>query len=66
MSIYDDMAPAHRQDYADKRRIDDLRRIIEAFIADPPSRADEHSLVALQAPLELLRADSERIDGVWD
>lgn len=60
------MDEAHAEDYADKRRIDDLCRAIEAFMADPPSRAHEESVVALRTPLRLLKDDAAHIVRVWD
>jgi hypothetical protein len=60
------MYEAHKADYAEKHRMDDLRHAIEAFLADPP----QHLTLSSQRSLELaaagLAAQSAQIVRVWD
>lgn len=60
------MDEAHARDYADQRKIDDLRRQIAVFLGDPPKRLSHASHVALYAAHHQLKADSDHIVAVWD
>ena len=60
------MEQAHAEDYADKRRMDDIRLSLEAFLADPPSRCHKDTLYMLRDGLRLLKKDADHIVAVWD
>jgi hypothetical protein len=60
------MDEANRQDYADKRRMDELRHTIEAFLVDPPSRCGPVTQRALAEALDLLGDDSAFVVLIWN
>lgn len=60
------MEDAHQRDYQDKARIDELRRQIREFLADPPSRAHRFTVVNLESALTTLDEDSAQIVRAWD
>lgn len=57
---------AYREDYAEKARMDDLRRTIDNFLGDPPSRLRPSTEAALADASEALQDQSRHIMAVWD
>jgi hypothetical protein len=62
----DDMATAHKRDYAELYRIRDLRLAIESFLISPPSRAHRTTVEVLRSAAADLKADEAQIVRAWD
>jgi hypothetical protein len=62
----DEMEAAHERDYEEMGQMDSLRRQILDFIAEPPSRASQPSLLALGQAANELAACSARVVRTWD
>lgn len=60
------MDEAHREDYSDKRRIDDQARALEVFLTEGPPRLHKFTRQALEHAIEQLREDSARTVRRWD
>jgi hypothetical protein len=66
VSLYDEMARDHARDSADERALNDLRRQLVAFIADPPARCSQSTLVALGDAANRLAEDAAKVVRAWD
>jgi hypothetical protein len=62
----DEMAEAHRRDYAQKARIDALRAAIQDFLDESERRQPLPLADALRAVLEELGRESAHIVRRWD
>lgn len=60
------MDEAHRADYDEKARMDELRRQIEILLANPPSRLWPTTRSALDNAVEHLQQQADAIAKAWD
>lgn len=64
--VMDEMEVAHRKDYDDLHRMDDLRRAIHVLLDDPPSRCSPRTRAELEEAAGSLAVDAARVVRAWD
>lgn len=63
--LRDALGAAERRDGVEREAFDELRRRVDAFLADPPSHCSMRTKDSLHAAATELRRQSDHITAVW-